>query len=238
MRKYLIAAVAALTVVAFAAVASAQTPPASMKVKVKPKDAGTTSNPKNSSIHFEIVNNDTSRTMSKLAITTPKTFKLSAKGLKTCGEHTLETRGPSACPKKSRVGEGVAHALLGVGSATPTPLTFDVTPVVLGAKRIAFHLQSREFAELAPVAVGKLSPRKRRLTITVPDVAQQPFPNTWAGLVSLEATLKAKQGKHMLASTTGCTKRKHKFSAKLTFVDNGVSEAGAVTTTGSSRCTK
>jgi hypothetical protein len=236
LRKYLIAAVAALTVVAFAAVATAQTPPATMKVKVKPRDAGTKSNPKNSSIHFEIVNNDTSRTMSKLAITTPKTFKLSAKGLKTCDEHTLETGGPSACPKKSRVGEGVAHALLGVGSANPTPLTFDVTAVVLGAKRIAFHLQSREFPLLAPVAPGKLS--KGKLVITVPEVAQQPFTNTWAGLVSLKATLKAKQGKHKLASTTGCKAHKHKFSATLTFVDNGVSDAGTVTAKGSSACTK
>jgi hypothetical protein len=236
LRKYLIAAVAALTVVALAAVASAQTPAASMKVKVKPRDAGTVSNPKNSSIHFEIVNNDSSRTMSKLTIRTPRTFKLSAKGLKTCGEHKLETGGPDACPDKSRVGKGVAHALLGVGSTAPTPLTFDVTAVVLGARRIAFHLQSREFPQLAPVAPGRLS--RGKLVITVPEVAQQPFTNTWAGLVSLEATLKAKQGSHKLASTTGCRRGKHRFSATLTFVDNGVSPAGTVTTKGSSACTK
>jgi hypothetical protein len=236
LRKYLIAAVAALTVVAFAAVASAQAPPATMKVTVKPRDAGTLANPKNSSIKFKIVNNDNTRTMSKLTIRTPRTFKLTAKGLTKCDEHTLETRGPSACPDKSRVGKGVAHALLGVGSANPTPLTFDVTAVVLGAKRIAFHLKSRELPDLQPVAMSRLS--KGKLTIVVPDIAQQPFPGTYAGRVSLEAKLKGKQGKHKLASTTGCKAHKHKFSATMTFIDNGVSEAGTVTTKGASACTK
>ena len=41
MRKYLIVAIAALTAMAFTAVAIAQTPAATMKVKVGPKKAGT-----------------------------------------------------------------------------------------------------------------------------------------------------------------------------------------------------
>ena len=56
--------------------------------------------------------------------------------------------------------------------------------------------------------------------------AQQPAPGTWAGLVSLETTLGARKGKHYLASTTGCAKKKHAFSTVLTFVDNTVGAPG------------
>jgi hypothetical protein len=237
LRKYLVAAtVAALSVAAFAAVSYAQTPAASMKVKVAPKKAGTKKKPKNSKIKLSITNGDSKKTLSKLTITTPKTFTLSAKGLTKCGEATLEAGGPEACPKASRVGTGVAHALLGVNGPTPSPLTFDVTAVVLGAKDVAFHLQSLENPSLAPVAPGKISGRK--LTISVPGIAQQPFPGTWAGLVSLETTLGAKKGKHYLASTTGCKKKKHAFSTLMTFAANGVSDPTPLTVKASSKCTK
>jgi hypothetical protein len=145
-------------------------------------------------------------------------------------------QGPSACPKASRVGKGVAHALLGVNSATPTPLTFDVTAVVVGAKNVNFHLANRENPALAPVAEGRIS--GRNLIIEVPAVAQQPLPNVWAGLVSLDATLSARKGKNYLASTIGCKNKKHNFSATLTFVNNGVSPAGDVTAKASSTCKK
>src|ERR671920_271232 len=69
LRKYLIAAVAALTALAFTAVAIAQTPAASMSVKVAPKKAGTAKKPKNSSIELNIKNNDPKKTLSKLVIT-------------------------------------------------------------------------------------------------------------------------------------------------------------------------
>lgn len=237
MRKYLFTAVAAVTAVALAVpIASAQTPKPKMSVKVTPKNAGTKKKPKNSTVRLSIENPETNRTMSKLTITTAKTFKLSAKGLTRCDRDKLEAGGPDACPKGSILGKGEAHAALGVTETNPTPLTFDVTPVVVGAKNIDFHLQSREFADLAPVAEGRISGRK--LIIEVPEIAQQPFPGTFAGLISLETTLKGKKGKHRLASTTGCKARKHKFSAVLTFIDNGVTPAGTRSTSASSRCTK
>ena len=202
MRKYLIFGVAALTALAFTAVALAQTPTApTMEVAVTPKKAGTKKKPKNSQIKLEIVNNDPKRTLGKLTIAQPKTFTLSAKGLTKCDDQTLEQGGPSACPKASRVGKGIAHALVGVNGPNPTPLTFDVTAVVLGPKDIAFYLAAREIP-VNVVAPGKISGSK--LTITVPIAAQQPAPGTWAGLVSLETTLGAKKGKHYLATTTGC----------------------------------
>jgi hypothetical protein len=237
LRKYLIIAAAAMTAVALTApIASAQTPTPDMSVKVTPRDAGTKTNPKNSLIKLSIENPETNRTMSKLTITTARTFKLSAKGLTKCAESTLEDSGPAACPAKSRVGKGIATAALGVTSPTPTPLTFDVTAVVLGAKEIGFHLAARELPLLKVLAPGHLSGRK--LTIEVPQAAQQPVPNTFAGLISLETTLKGRKGKNYLASTTGCKGRKHPFSAVLTFVNNVATPAGTRSTTASSACTK
>jgi hypothetical protein len=236
LRKYLIVGIAALTALAFAAVSFAQTPAApTMDVKITPTKAGTKSKPKNSKINLEIVNNDSKRTLSRLTITQPKTFRLSAAGLPKCSEKVLEEKGPSKCPKASRVGKGIAHALVGVNSTTtpPTPLTFDVTAVVLGAKSVGFYLAARE------LPVNVLSPgtlKGNKLIIDVPIAAQQPAPGVWAGLVSLETTLSAKKGTHYLASTTGCKKKKHAFSTVLTFADNGVGAPGNTTVKGSSKC--
>jgi len=233
LRKYLIVGIAALTALAFTAVSFAQTPAATMDVKITPTKAGTKKKPKNSKITLKIANADSKRTLSRLTITQPKTFKLSAKGLTKCDEAVLEANGPAACPRASRVGKGTAHALVGVNGPNPTPLTFDVVAVVLGAKKLAFDLQGREL----PVHV--LSPgtlKGNKLIIDVPIAAQQPAPGVWAGLVDLETTLQAKKGKNFFASTTGCKKKKHAFSTVLTFVDNGVGAPGNLTVKGSSKC--
>jgi hypothetical protein len=235
LRKYLIVAIAALTAMAFTAVALAQTPAATMKVTIKPKKAGTKKKPKNSSIELNIVNNDPKRTLGKLTVTSPKTFKLSAKGLPKCSQAALESGGPAACPKNTKAGGGTASALVGVNSTTtqPTPLTFDVTAFVLGPKKIGFYLAARE------LPINVLSPgqiKGNKLIITVPDQAQQPAAGVYAGLKSIHTTLKAKKGKHYLATTTGCKGKKHKFSTVLHFVNNTVSPAGDVTVKGSSKC--
>jgi hypothetical protein len=234
LRKYLIVAIAALTALAFTTVALAQSgPEATMQVKIAPKKAGTKKKPKNSSIDLTITNNNNKRTLSQLTITAPKTFKLNAKGLTKCASVVLENQGPSACPKASKVGGGTAEALLGVNGPSPTPLHFDVTAVVTGAKSIGFHLHSDQ-PDLNIVSPGRLSGRK--LIIGVPAVAQEPLPGTFAGLVSIHTTLKGKKGKHYLASTVGCKKKKHAFSTKLTFINNGVTPAGNVVTKASSKC--
>jgi hypothetical protein len=236
LRKYLIVAIAALTAIAFATVALAQTPAQSMTVKIAPKKAGTKNKPKNSSIELNIVNNEPKRTLGKLTITSPKTFHISAKGLTKCNEAALEAGGPAACPAKSKVGGGKAEALLGVNGNAPGPLTFEVTAIVLGPKKLGFFLHALQ----APIDV--LSPaqiKDRKLIITVPDAAQQPATGVWAGLKSIHTTLKAKKGNHYLASTTGCVKKKHKFTTVLTFVDNTVpGTAGNETVKGASKCSK
>jgi hypothetical protein len=239
LRKYLIAALAAVTVIAFAGVSFAQAPAANMTAKVTPTKVGTKKKPKNSTIKLSIENTATNRTMSKLTITTAKTFKLSTKGLTKCDRAKLDPStggGPDACPKASIVGTGTATALLGVTSPTPSDLEFDVTPVVTGPKNLDFYLAEKNTG-VNVLAPGTISGRK--LTIEVPTAAQQPVPGVYAGLVSLETTLKAKKGKNFLASTTGCSKKKHPFSAKLTFVPNGSdTTGGTVSTKANAKCSK
>jgi hypothetical protein len=236
LRKYLITAVAAVTAIAVAApVASAQEPTPTMKVTVTPKNAGTKKKPKHSTIKLAIENPETNRTMTKLTITAPKTFKLSGKGLTKCSESVLEARGPAGCPRASRVGKGTARAALGVTSPNPTPLTFDVTAIVLGPKELGFYLAARELP-VNVLAPGHISGRK--LTIEVPAAAQSPVPGVFAGLIALETTMKAKKGRNYLASTNGCRARKHAFSAVLTFRDNGATPAGTRSTKANSACTK
>ena len=90
----------------------------------------------------------------------------------------LVAGGPAACPKASKLGKGTANALLGVNGTSPTPLHFDVTPILVGKTRIDFNLFTPAIGNLISPATIKGS----KLTITVPDAAQQPLPGTYAGL--------------------------------------------------------
>jgi hypothetical protein len=236
LRKYLIAAVTALAVVATTTAAPAQEQEATMTVKVSPSKAGTTKRPKNSSVRFQVQNNNSQRTLSELSITAPRKIKLSGRGLTKCSESVIESQGASACPRASRVGTGVANALLGVNTGTPTPLTFDVTAVVTGSRSIGFNLRGREIPGLNLLAPGTLS--GRTLRIEVPSTAQQPVPGTFAGLVSIDATLKGSKGRNYLVASTGCRNRQHAWSSTLTFINNGVQPAGDVEAEASSRCRK
>jgi hypothetical protein len=240
LRKILVAALAAVMVVAGATAALAQSGTApSLTVTVKPKKAGTKKHPKNSSIHLLVVNNDTKRTLSKITITMPKTLKISGKGFKTCSKATLDdtNKGPRACPKGSKVGRGSADALVGVTHPSPTPIHFVVTAYVGGKNKMNFYLHSTT----PGLAVNVTAPGRvvgRKLIVTVPEAAQKPAPLTYAGLVRFETTLKGKAKRHLLIASTGCKGGKDKFTAALTFINNGASPAGTVTVPGAAPCKK
>ena len=241
MRKYLIAAAAATAVIGAGTTAYAQGGPdgASLKVTVAPKKAGTAKKPVNSSVHFVATNNNSKRTLKKLEIQMPKTLTVSAKGFKFCNKAQLESSAdPSVCPAASKVGGGVAKAFLGVNTPNPTPLTFDVKAFVVAKDKIDFSLHARELPGLYFVSPGKVTQTKKgpKLTVTVPQSAQQPAPEVYAGLKQLDTTLKGKAGSHKLIATTGCKKHKQPFSTKLFFINNGVSTATTITASASSKC--
>jgi hypothetical protein len=235
LRKYIVAALAATTVLAVGGTAIAQAPEATMTVKTTPTKAGTKKKPKSEKLQLTVTNNNTKRTASALDIKAPKTITVSGKGFPKCSQDTLENDGKSACPAKSKVGGGSASALLGVSSDEPQQLHFDVTAYTAGAKKINFYLEAVELP-IKIVAPGTIS--GHNLHVEIPNAAQQPAPGVWAGLQSLTTSLSGKKGKHYVVASTGCKAKKHKFSTTITFADNGVAPAGKVSASAPAKCKK
>jgi hypothetical protein len=244
LRKYLIAAVAAVTAIAFSAVALAQSPDtATLTVKVTPKDAGTKKKPKNSTYTLNVVNDNTSRTMSDLDVFLAKNVKLNLKGMPKCDPDTIFARD---CPASAVLGRGEAKAKVGVNGdpAAIRDLTFEVTAFktnspVTGKEMLGFFIDdggSLQF--LTETTLTKASGKYgQKLHIDVPELAQH-VGSTYNGLVSLKATLAKKVGKNYLVATTGCKAKKHPYKVDLTFIDNGVTTATKISQSANAKCTK
>lgn len=238
MRKYLIAAIAALTAIAFASVAIAQGPAASMRVSVSPKKAGTKKHPRNMSLKLSLTNNDNTRTASKLAIQLPKTIAVSSKGFKTCSAAKLNDTAGSGCPKGSKVGAGTASALLGVNTPdSQLTLHFKVTAYVQSKKVVNFYLEAQELPSIKVAAPGKLSKTSKgpKLTVTIPKSVQN-VGGVWSGLQSLTTKLGARAGKHKLIASTGCKHHKQPVTTTITFADNGVGAPGKLPVHAAAKC--
>lgn len=221
MRKYLIAAIAALASIALASVAIAQTADVDATTTVSPSKAGTKKKPKATKITTFVKNNVPNTTAEKIEIDFPSTVKISGKGLTKCAlSEFAKPGGDDNCPAKSKAGTGVSNAVVG---AARTPLVFDVTAYVGGNNLVVFWIQQRG-GTVSKALQGKISSAsgkfKQKLVITIPPDLQQPAPGLYAALVDLKSTLSLKKGKNSLISTTGCKKKKHTFGAKLTFAPN------------------
>lgn len=239
MRKTLIAAIAATTVLGGGAIARAQIPAgdASMKVTVAPQKAGTKKKPANTSLRLVINNNNNRRTLSKLQFQFPKTMVMSGKGLKFCNKAKLEsTADNKVCPKASKVGVGTAIAWTGVDQPEPQKLTFDVIAYVVGKNGIDFWLRGHELP-ITVVSPGTIKQTSKgpKLTIKVPEAAQKLGP-VYNGLGQLDTTISKKVGSHKLISTTGCKSHKHVINAKLTFVTNPATPGGTLPLTAAAKC--
>ena len=244
MRKYLIAAVAALAAVAITAVStSAQAGDTfTLSTKLAPKDAGTKQNPKSSKLTLNVVNGNKNRTMSELDIYFPKAAKLSIKGLPSCAPATIQAL---QCPASTKFGKGEARALVGVNGTNPQDRIFDVTAYktksTTGKDMLTFFLDERggnDLRFLPETTIKKASGKYgQRLNLKVPTLAQQ-VGQTYNGLVSLKVNkLGKKQGKNALIATTGCKNKKHPFKTVLTFINNTVTDARKLTKTSTSKCT-
>jgi hypothetical protein len=237
LRKILIAALAAFTALAVTAVAIAQTTQkATLSVSVSPKKAGTKKKPASTKLSFKVVNGNPNATLSSLTINQPKTLKINAKGFPKCGEQNVID---DKCPKASFIGNGTASAILGVNNppATQTPLTFKIRAFVTGPKSLAFRLDANEI-DIVVVSPGKISSNGRKLTIEVPDAAQQPAPGVFAGLQDINTVLGGKYKKNKLITATGCTKGQHQLSTKLFFRNNGTDPGGTATASDGAPCKK
>lgn len=244
MRKYLIAAIAAVTAIAFSAVAFGQgADTASLTVKVTPTKAGTKKKPKNSTYTLDIVNGNTQRTMSDLDVFLAKNVKLSLKGMPSCAPDDIFAR---SCPSRAVLGRGEAKAKVGVNGdpAQVRDLTFEVTAFktrspVTNKEMLGFFIDDGASLQfLTETTLTKASGKYgQKLHIDVPELAQR-VGTTYNGLVSLKTTLKKKVGKRYLISTVGCKARKHPYKVDLTFIDNTVTTAAVISDTATARCTK
>ena len=245
MRKFLIVAVAAFTAIAFtAAVSYGQgSDTATLEVSVAPKDAGTTKKPKNTKYSLNVVNGNTSRTMSDLDVFIAKTARLSLKGLPKCASDKIFAR---SCPKSAVLGRGEAKAKVGVNGppALVRDLVFKVTAFktnspVTGKEMLGFFIDDGASLQFLTETTLKKASGKygQKLHIDVPELAQH-VGATYNGLVSLQTTLTKKVGKNYLVATTGCKAKKHPYKVDLTFIDNGVTTATKISQTASAKCTK
>jgi hypothetical protein len=221
LRKFLIAALAALASIALATVAVAQGSDVEATTSVSPTKAGTKKKPRATKITTFVKNNVPNTTASKIEIDLPSTVKISGKGLTKCDLTEFAKPGGNAnCPAKSKAGTGVSNAVVG---AARTPLVFDVTAYVGGKNLVVFWIQQRG-GTVTKALQGKISSAsgkyKQKLVITIPPDLQQPAPGLYAALVDLKSSLYNKKGDNSLVSTTGCKKKKHNFGAKLTFAPN------------------
>jgi hypothetical protein len=236
LRKYLIAAVAALTALCFTAVALAQFPDPEPKLTIKkatPKNAGTKKKPKPAKLNLLVKNNEASKTtMDTLTLYLPKTWKLNGGSLPKCDYIDMASNGRSVCPSGSAAGKGKAHAVLGPYAASPSPLTFTVYVYNGGKKQLLFFLDQDGGDVEAPLkgTVSKASGKYgTKIAIKVPDGKgeyaqfpniQQPVPGVYSALGDLSANIYLKKGKKSLLTSTGCKGGKYDFKAVLRYSDN------------------
>jgi hypothetical protein len=221
LRKFLIAALAALASIALASVAVAQTADVDATTKVSPTKAGTKKKPQATKVTTFVKNNVEGTTASKIEIDFPKTVKISGKGLTKCALSEFSKPGGKAnCPAKSKAGSGVSNAVVG---PERSPLVFNVSAYVGGKNLVIFYIE-QQGGSVTKALEGKISKASgkfaQKLVITIPPDLQQPAPGLYAALTDLKSTIYNKKGKNSLISSVGCKKKKHTFGAKLTFAPN------------------
>jgi hypothetical protein len=237
LRKYLIAALAAVLSIAMASIALAQNAAPDVTATISPAKAGKKKKPKNSTLKLFVKNNQTDATVDTITVLLGRNIKLNGKGFKYCTAATLNTKGQSACPSGSKAGGGTAHAVLGPGHA---PISFTVDAYVGSKNTIIFYTQQKN-GTVRKGLVGKVSKASgkygSKIVIKIDDDLQQPALGVFSSLVDLQTTIKAKKGKHYLVSTTGCTKKKHNFGVKFNFRPNATFPAtGSTQGTTTSSC--
>jgi len=265
LRKYLIAAVAALIALCLSAVAIAQGAGATMEVTVSPKNAGTKKKPTASGIVLTVVNGDKTQTASRIDVFLAKNIKLSTKGLTKCNLAALSQQGASGCSSKSIVGSGTADARAGVsrnGVYNPAPplLPFKVTayaanptqvagnPELKGAQ-LAFYLEQRKVVGGLPtnqiepsgikaIARGVIKRASGKYgSKLVITIPAVPAQQYPAGAFNGLEKLRTSLKKGKMITTTGCANRKHPFKTVITFVPNpNPPKARTVTATDSAAC--
>jgi hypothetical protein len=217
LRKLLTVAVAATATLALAtgAIADPNDSEATLKVTAKPTDAGTTNNPKNVKLGFDLDVDKPGTTVEVIEMLLPKGTKISGKGFKKCNAEDLEAAGPTACPSGSKAGpQGSANAAVGPGRA---PLNLEVYPFVGNATTLLFYLKEVGGGSVQSVVKGRITNKGRKMAITIPFELRQPVAGVDATLTGINQTFWAKRNGNYIVSSTNCPNRRWKFGGRLIF---------------------
>ena len=250
MRKFLIAALVALTSTAVLAASAFAALDHTLTAKPSAK-AGTKKKPKNVVLSAGVAVVRTppdaqNPTVSKIDFLFPKQLTFLNKRFKKCSKSTLAAQGVAGCPKGSKIGAGTADATLGTADI---PLFFKTTFFNAGANSIVIHLQ-RVNEQGQPLEGSFESPtgtyRKaggkygRKLTVSIPAGVQSPDGGkTFSKLVKLDFKLNQKYKGKTFTQSTGCKRGKYSFSSTLHYVPNPAPPSVSSTTkTGTAKCKK
>ena len=247
MRKTLIAAVAAFSVLGATTIAVAQDAPqgATVDPTFSPSKAGTKKKPRPTKLSLKVVNGDESQTASRIVIHLPKNLKISSKGLKKCNAAKLEKQASkSACPAASKIGSGTAHARVNVNDPNTAGKysTFNVTAFLAGTNKLDFLLELQGL-ELNVVAKGTLKKASgkfgQKLDVLLPKEAQN-YLGAYNGFKDLEVALYKKVKKNSLFRLNGCpSNRQLPFKVDISYVGNpGAPKAALVSAAGAADCKK
>ena len=218
MRKYLIAALAAVLSIAVASVALAPerrvptSPRSSPRRRRAPREAEELDA---QAVRQEQPDRWDGRHHHRLPRQEPQAQR---QGLQVLQAETLNDQGKAACPAGSKAGGGTAHAVVGPGHA----------PLKLHRRRLRRRQEARSSStpsRSAAPSARAWSARSRRPAASTARrsssrstrICSSPPRACSRRLVDLQTTLKGKKGKNYLVSSTGCSKRKHNFGVKFTF---------------------
>lgn len=244
MKKFAVAAIAALGLAGLTGLAVAQTPPPDIQMEgtMSPTKGGSKKKPKRGKLGISFtVNKESRSTTDQITIYAPQHARLSGKGFRYCSTTQIATNGVASCPKKSKIGGGTATAVLGPRQA---PLSFTIQAFWGSRNAMTFYLEQEGGSLKVPLngPVTKAgAPYGQQITVDIPKGVSEPAPGVYSQITGLSVqitgtttkkvrkTIKRKGKKRKVTrrkrfnavSLRGCPKdRTHDYAVRLRFIAN------------------
>jgi|HigsolmetaAR202D_1030399.scaffolds.fasta_scaffold07972_3 hypothetical protein len=178
--------------------------------------------------------NSTPAPVTRMRFSFPAGAKVNSDAFATCSANTLERRGPSACPSRSRIGKGSAVAV-----ALANPFNADLTvfngPGNRNRRQLNIFAKLREIPQLTVVLSGTLRRTSGRFgyTLDLPVRTIAPIgPGSEASIVKFETTIGGYgrlKGKRVpfVEAPTKCSGRGWPFQGQFTYADGASGTASA-----------
>jgi len=236
MRKLAVAGLAGVLAATGATVALAQAtwPAVTVAPKVSPNKAGTRAHPQGvkltATFHWQTLGSSSQPIVTNFLLLFPKGSQYNGGKVTTCSVRTLDSAGPSGCPKASILGSGTGNAYADTVITHPA-----ITVVNGGASTVYFYTVLNNPARVAEPVIGHITKMSGKyaykLSVAVPQNLQMV-----AG-VPIELTyLTVTAGKGTWLATTDCPGGKWPFSATTTYLNPNTNATGSTSFSASIRC--